>query len=104
MDAESFRDFVLSVLSEAFPEEPFMAGERADAIRWKDSEIGLHNLHADAALLHTEPDKVRQTIVEHFARIVQLTDVEMAMLPTTWDEARQRVRLQLMPQLSHALV
>ena len=97
MDAESFRDFVLSVLSEAFPAEPFQAGERADAIRWKESEIGLHNLHADAAMLRTEPDKVRQAIVEHFARIVQLTDVELAMLPGTWEEARTRVRLQLMP-------
>lgn len=97
MDAESFRDFVLSVLSDAFPDEPFEAGQRSDAIRWKDSEIGLHNLHADAALLRTEPEKVRQAIVEHFARIVQLTDVELAMLPQTWEEARTRVRLQLMP-------
>lgn len=97
MDAESFRDFVLSVLSQAFPNQSFGPGERADAIRWKDSEIGLHNLHADAALLRTEPDKVRQAIVEHFSRIVQLTDVELAMLPQTWEEARSRVRLQLMP-------
>lgn len=97
MDAVSFRDFVLSVLSEAFPGEPFQAGERADAIRWKDSEIGLHNLHADAALLQTEPEQVRQAIVEHFARIVRLTDVELAMLPQTWEEASTRVRLQLMP-------
>jgi hypothetical protein len=97
MDAASFRNFVLEVLSEAFPDQPFVPGERADAIRWKDSEIGLHNLHADAALLQTEPEKVRQTIVEHFARIVQLTDVELAILPQTWEEARSRVRLQLMP-------
>ncbi|MCC6510296.1 MAG: hypothetical protein IT423_14425 [Pirellulaceae bacterium] len=97
MDAESFRDFVLSVLGEAFPDEPFLPGERADAIRWKDSEIGLHNLHADAALMHTEPAMVRQTIVEHFSRIVKLTDTELASLPATWDEARTRVRLQLMP-------
>ncbi len=97
MDAESFRDFVLDVLREAFPEQPFAPGDRSDAIRWKDSEIGLHNLHADAALLRTEPDRVRQTIVEHFSRIVQLTDVELAVLPSTWEDARSRVRLQLMP-------
>ncbi len=90
MDAESFRDFVLKILSEAFPEESFEAGQRSDAIRWKESEIGLHNLHADAALLRTEPEKVRQTIVEHFARIVRLTDVELAMLPQTWEQARSR--------------
>ena len=97
MDAESFRDFVLTVLSQAFPNQPFEAGQRTDAIRWKGSEIGLHNLHADAALLRTDPDKVRQAIIEHFSRIVQLTDVELAMLPQTWEEARGRVRLQLMP-------
>ncbi|MGN6133681.1 MAG: hypothetical protein ACTHOU_04230 [Aureliella sp.] len=97
MDAEAFRDFVLKVLCEEFPKESFSAGERADAIVWKESEIGLHNLHADAALVHAEPDAVRQTIVEHFSRIIQLTDHELATLPDSWEDARQRVRLQLMP-------
>ncbi len=97
MDAESFRNFVLGVLSDAFPGEPFLPGERPNAIRWKGSEIGLHNLHADAALVRTEPDMVRQTIIEHFARIVKLTDTELATLPEGWEEAKSRVRLQLMP-------
>ncbi len=97
MDAESFRDFVLSVLSEAFPDQEFAPGERSDAIRWKNTEIGLHNLHADASLLRTKPDLVRRTIIDHFARIVRLADVELALLPETWAEAKSRVRLQLMP-------
>lgn len=97
MDAETFRDFVLEVLSEAFPDEPFAPGDRSDAIRWKGSEIGLHNLHADAALVQSQPSAVRQTIVDHFSRIVKLTDSELAVLPGTWEEAQSRVRLQLMP-------
>lgn len=97
MDAEEFRDFVLTVLSQEFPSESFSAGDHVDAIRWKESEIGLHNLHADAALVYTEPDAVRKTIVEHFSRIVKLTDDELATLPIYWEEAKKRVRLQLMP-------
>jgi hypothetical protein len=97
MDAESFRDFVLNILNTEFPGEPFLRGERVDAIRWKDSEIGLHNLHADTALVRATPEAVRQTIVEHFARIVKLTDSELASLPDEWEQARSLVRLQLMP-------
>lgn len=97
MDAESFRDLVLTILNEEFPGEPFLPGQRSDAIRWKDSEIGLHNLHADAASIHAEPSAVRQTIVEHFSKIFKLTDGDLANLPDTWEEAKSRVRLQLMP-------
>ena len=99
MDAEAFRDFVLTVLCEEFPNESFSAGDRSDAIRWKESEIGLHNLHADAALVHSEPAAVRKTIVDHFSRIVKLTDDELATLPIHWEEAKNRVRLQLMPSV-----
>ena len=97
MDAEAFRDFVLSVLNEEFPGEPFSRGERFDAIRWRESDIGLHNLHANAALVSTEPAAVRKTIIEHFSRIVKLTVVELVTLPDHWDDAKDRVRLQIMP-------
>lgn len=97
MDAESFRDFVLGVLKQAFPDELFEASDHVDAICWKDTEIGLQNLHADAAVVRAQPDVVRQTIVEHFSRIVKLTDSELLNLPQAWKDARDRVRLQLMP-------
>lgn len=97
MDAEAFRQYVLSVLSEAFPAEDFALGERSDAIRWKESEISLHNLHADAALVQSRPDAVREAIVDHFTRIVKLTDQELSTLPMQWEDAKLRVRLQLMP-------
>jgi hypothetical protein len=97
MDAEAFRDLVLTVLGEAFPNESFAPGGQSDAILWKESEIGLQNLHADAALVRSDPVAVRNTIVEHFSRIIKLTDVELASLPDTWEEAKNRVRLQLMP-------
>ncbi len=97
MDAQAFRDFVLKVLIDAFPEEVFQSGSRDEVIRWRDTEIGLHNLHAEAALARTDLDKVRSTIVEHFSRIVKLTDSELSQLPPTWEEAKSRVRLQLMP-------
>jgi hypothetical protein len=97
VDAEDFRTRVLSILREEFPDEVFIAGILPQVIRWKDVEFGLRNLHSELKRSGASDEVLRETIVTHFARVIQLSDFSKTMLPKEWEIAKPRVRLQLMP-------
>jgi len=97
VDAKEFRDRVLDILRMEFPVEEFAADEREGVIAWKDAEFGLESLHADALRLGITDDQLREAVVAHFDKVIKMTELGKLVVPADWEEARQRVRLQLMP-------
>lgn len=97
MDAEAFRDRVLAILREEFPDEVFAADIRPNLIGWREAEFGLHTLHADAERLNVTDEQLRVAVVAHFSRLIKMTKFSKELLPAAWETAEKRVRLQLMP-------
>lgn len=97
MDAKGFRDRVLEILSREFPHEVFTADEREGVIAWNDAVFGLHSLHADAIRLGVTDDQLREAVVDHFDKVIKMTEIGKLVVPADWEVARDRVRLQLMP-------
>jgi hypothetical protein len=97
VDADEFRERVLQILREKFPDEEFVTGILPQVIRWKDVEFGLRNLHADLERTGASDELLRETIITHFGRVISMSEFSTNMLPKSWEAAKSRVRLQLMP-------
>lgn len=97
MDSEKFRSFVLEVLGEEFPEHAFLPGQHANVVRWNESEFGLYNLQTETAHLEFGDRRIRSIVVEYFGRMIKMVEIGTSMVPNSWEEAKPRVRLQLMP-------
>jgi Protein of unknown function (DUF1444) len=97
VNAEAFRDRVLTILREEFPDEVFAADIRPNLITWREAEFGLHTLRADAERLNVTDEQLRAAVVAHFSRLIKMTKFSKELLPAEWDTANTRVRLQLMP-------
>ncbi|MDX1929286.1 MAG: DUF1444 family protein [Pirellulaceae bacterium] len=97
MDAKEFRDRVLEILRMEFPNEEFSADERDGVISWKEAEFGLHSLHTDAVRLGITDAQLREAVVAHFDKVIKLTELGKLVVPSDWEVAKERVRLQLMP-------
>lgn len=96
MDAAQFREKVLGILKEEFVDEDFQNGSRDDIVQWGDTEISVQNLHAELAIAEMDEATARSIIVEHFVRVLGMIRNETQIIPPTWEEAKTRVRLQLM--------
>ena len=97
MGAKEFRDRVLEILRLEFPNVEFAADHREDMIVWNEAEFGLHTLHADAVRLGVTDAQLRDAVVAHFDKVIKMAELGKLVVPADWEEARQRVRLQLMP-------
>ena len=97
MEAKEFRDRVLEILRTEFPNEEFSADERDGVISWKDAEFGLHSLHTDAVRLGITDEQLREAVVAHFDKVIKMTELGKLVVPSDWEVAKERVRLQLMP-------
>lgn len=97
MNGEMFREQVLSILHEEFPNEEFRPGTHPEGIAWLDTEISLHNLHMDLAVSSLDLADMRPTIVEHFNRVVQLTQMAKSGMELEWAQVQKKLRLQIMP-------
>jgi Protein of unknown function (DUF1444) len=97
VNADEFRDRVLSILRKEFPEEEFKTDGRQNLIAWRDAEFGLHTLHADANRLKVDDEQLRLAVIAHFSRLIKMTELSKGLVPTNWNSASGRVRLQLMP-------
>ncbi len=97
VNADEFRERVLSILREEFPDEVFTTDGERNVIGWRDAEFGLHTLHSDADRLKVNDEQLRLAVVAHFSRLIKMTELSKGLLPPDWETAKKRVRLQLMP-------
>lgn len=97
MGAKEFRDRVLKILRREFPNEEFAVDDREGVIAWKEAEFGLHSLHADAVRLGVTDEQLREAVVTHFDKVIKMAELGKLVVPSDWEVARERVRLQLMP-------
>ncbi len=97
MEAKEFRDRVLEILRSEFPDEEFRIDDREGVIAWNNAEFGLHSLHTDAERYQISDEQLREAVVAHFDKIIKMTEVGKLVVPDSWEAARDRLRLQLMP-------
>lgn len=97
MEAKEFRDRVLEILRSEFPNEIFRVDEREGVIAWNEAEFGLHSLHTDAERFQISEEQLREAVVAHFDKVIKMTEVGKLVVPEIWTDARERLRLQLMP-------
>ena len=97
MDAKGFRDRVLQILRAEFLGEDFRVDDREGVIAWNDAEFGLHSLHSDAERFGITDEQLREAVVTHFDTVIKMAEVGKLIVPESWESARERLRLQLMP-------
>ena len=96
MTPEQYQQHVLDVLATTFPDEEFAGSPDPFLIKYGQAELGLRNLYA----LHTEkqfePEERDAHIREHVWRILEALHVTQDASALEWEEARAKLRLQLM--------
>jgi Protein of unknown function (DUF1444) len=97
VNIEQFRDHVMSVLSQRFPQRQFTSTDDPHVILSDDAQLGLLNLYMDYKREDLSPPQLDDLIFEYFTRILGEIDSRSESEPLTWDAVRDRVRLQLMP-------
>lgn len=89
---------VVAIVSKDFPQRDARPGEDVDVVVSGGAELGLTNLRARICQVAPHGGPAADTLIrEHLTIIFASLDAQVASGRLTWDEARPRLRLQLMP-------
>jgi uncharacterized protein YtpQ (UPF0354 family) len=95
---EAFRETVLSILAERWPDEDFVASDEPMVIVWGDYRLGLANLEARLASTDPRSDSFKQAVIEHFQTMLEHVKSQDADLEEiSWERASEIVRIQWVP-------
>jgi hypothetical protein len=95
MDIEAFTEFVLTRLRQKFPAKQFRPGEDTGTIHCGDAQFGLSNLHAQYQHSDLSDDEFAQGVEDSFGKMMEMVDSAASAIPDSWDDAKDRLRLQL---------
>ena len=95
MDIADFSEFVLDHLRQEFPAKQFQPGEDLATIRCGEVLFGLTNLHAQYQQSDLSDDEFAKGVVSSFLQMLEMVESSASAIPETWDEAKDRLRLQL---------
>ena len=97
MNRTQFRDHVLDVLREEFPDREFGATDDVQVLSMSNSQLGLQNLFADYQREDLSGTDLDERIKQHFNRILDHPSLERGADSLPWHRVQERLRLQLMP-------
>ena len=95
MDIDDFSRRVLEILQREFPDRGFRRGEDSGTLIAGDLRMGLTNLLAEFENTDSSWEKLEQTVVGQFRRVFEMMDGGMASIPDDYEEAKDRLRPQL---------
>ncbi|WP_068266531.1 hypothetical protein [Rubripirellula obstinata] len=95
MNIADFSEFVLARLRQEFPAKRFEPGEDLATIRCGEVVFGLTNLHAQYSQSGLSDDEFAKGLLNSFEQMIELVEASASAIPETWDEAKDRLRLQL---------
>lgn len=90
-----FTQRVLVLLRQEFPTRGFRIGDEMGVITDGSAQFGMSNLMAQHEQSSMSDDEFDAAILENFASALKLIDGIDNAIPRTWDEARSRLRVQL---------
>jgi uncharacterized protein YtpQ (UPF0354 family) len=93
---EQYQQHVLGLLATTFPDEEFEGSPDPFLIKHGAAELGLRNLYALHTQKRFEPEERDAHIREHVWRILEALHVTQDASSLEWEEARGKLRLQLM--------
>lgn len=96
MTPEQYQRHVLGLLAATFPDEEFEGSPDPFLIKHGAAELGLRNLYALHTQKQFEPEERDAHIREHIWRILEALHLTQNASVPEWDEARGKLRLQLM--------
>ena len=95
LDIAKFSEFVLEHLRQRFPSKQFQPGEDLATIRCGEVVFGLTNLHAQYQQSDLSDDEFAKGVMDSFEQMMEMVESSADAIPETWDEVKNRLRLQL---------
>lgn len=95
MDIEAFTLQVLETLKAKFPDRMFTLGEDLGLIHCGEMQFGMANLYAQYQQSPLADDDFERMIETKFTAIFQMVESNQDPIPVAWEDARDRLRLQL---------
>lgn len=96
-ERNNFRKRVREILGEMFPSLEFIEDDDLDIIRTGESKLGLTNLYSKFLLTSQTNFELKELMVEHFAELLEVSEIAERKENQTWDAVRQQLMPQLMP-------
>ena len=91
----AFTKRVLDLLQREFPTRGFRLGDEMGVITDGTAQFGVSNLLAQYEQTSMSDDEFDQAIIENFTKALKLIDGVDHAIPETWEEAKDRLRVQL---------
>lgn len=98
MNKHQFRNFAAAVIRELRPDAQFRLPPDQDEVLWcGDVQLGLQNLYAVYIRDNLSESELKQTMLEHFSRILKETDRQHLTHDQSWESIKLKIRPQLIP-------
>lgn len=98
MEIKTFTERVGAILKQRFPDREFDIQSDEGVIKFGEAQFGMGNLFAGQLQSPRSDQEFEQHIADHFERLLPLTENQEGMVPSTWEVAKPRLRLQLFHQ------
>ncbi|MEO1614456.1 MAG: hypothetical protein AAFV88_01315 [Planctomycetota bacterium] len=100
MNLEQFTQHVLTLLQREYPTRGFRSGEELGVITDGVATFGMSNLFAQFQQIQAQQSELDENeftraIIEKFGDAMRIVDEAESPIPENWDEAREKLRVQL---------
>ncbi len=103
MQVKEFTEKVADIVRRNFPDREMKVDSLVGVITLGELRFGMANLLAEYAHSPVDDDTFESKIVDRFATLLQLSGSAESVVPTSWQDAQSRLRLQLFHRRVDAL-
>lgn len=95
MNVKAFTEKVAEVVERNFPDRSLQVNSEEGVIQLGEHRFGMANLLAEYVQSPVNDQGFEKRIVERFEMLLNMSSTAEAVVPTNWEEAMPRLRLQL---------
>jgi hypothetical protein len=103
MDVKAFTEKVAAIVGRNFPDRPLKVNCDDGVIQLGELRFGMSNLLSEFVQSPVDDQGFEQRIVERFEMLLKMSSAADSLVPTQWEDAEPRLRLQLFHRQVDAL-